>query len=71
MIEPESWKNRPDVYVKVVPNRLIIRQTAAVHLQIRELFRRLGLNAGPLAAPLDHIQGGGGGGSAGLGGGMF
>jgi len=71
LIEPESWKNRSDVYVKAVPNRLIIRQTAAVHRQIRELFRRLGLAAGPLDTHLDNIQGAVGGVSPGPGGGMF
>lgn len=41
LIEPESWKG-PDVFLRELPGRLAIRQTAAAHRRIRALLYRLG-----------------------------
>ena len=64
LIEPDSWKNRDDVYAKAVPGSLIIRHTDAVHRQIGQLLGRLNvLRTGP--------GGGFTGGMGGMGGGFF
>ncbi len=43
LIAPESWdaKNNKRVYIRAVSDRLLIRQTPAVHRKIRALFEKL------------------------------
>jgi len=41
IVEPESWRERNDVYAHAIKERLIIRHTNAVHREIRELARKL------------------------------
>jgi hypothetical protein len=55
LVEPESW-NREGVYIKAVPGRLIVRQTAGVHRKIKPLLVQLGLRS-----PWDWEQSGFGG----------
>ena len=49
LIEPESWTNRKDVYLRAVPGRLLVRHTEAVHRQVQELFSHLGVTVRPLS----------------------
>jgi hypothetical protein len=41
---PEAW-GREGVYIKAVPGRLIVRQTATVHRKIKSLLVQLGLRS--------------------------
>ena len=43
LVEPGSWVDRDDVYAKVLPGRLLIRHTDAVHRKIELLLTRLGV----------------------------
>lgn len=55
LIEPQSWKARPDVFIKVVPGRLVIRQTVAAHRQINALLNRLGVVPSAGSMSLGHL----------------
>jgi hypothetical protein len=43
LIEPRSWKERDDVYSRVLPGRLLIRHTDSVHRRIERLLHKLGV----------------------------
>jgi hypothetical protein len=44
LVEPESWK-REGVYINAVAGRLIVRNTTAVHRQVKALLVKLGLRS--------------------------
>jgi hypothetical protein len=43
LVEPSSWVARNDVYAEVLPGRLLIRHTEAVHRKIEQLLVKLGV----------------------------
>jgi hypothetical protein len=60
VVEPDAWK-QPGTVLQAAPNRLVIRQTAAVHKKTEEFLRLLG--------PWREVKPGDmGGGSSGMGG---
>jgi hypothetical protein len=58
LIEPQSWKERDDVYAKVLPGRLLIRHTDAVHRQIERLLAKVGVKYGAHSPRGMHYGGG-------------
>ncbi len=43
LVEPRSWAERSDMYAEVLPGRLLIRHTDAVHHKIEQLLDKLGV----------------------------
>ena len=45
LIEPKSWAEQRDVYVKVLPQAVVVRHRPSVQWRVEGLLRSLGLNA--------------------------
>lgn len=60
LIQPDSWKNCPDVYINSAPGRLIVRHTEFVHRQIEQLLAELFRPRPPAAGGAEPAPGGAG-----------
>jgi uncharacterized membrane protein YgcG len=80
LVEPNSWHNRPEAYIRGVTGKLIVRQTPRVHREIERVLDKIG--AKPPKPPFIPVvpvvgqngqqpAGGGIGGGGGFGGGGF